>query len=81
MMFEHHRDVDAVGGRARFDEVELRLGAIDEDDPALDVLGVLVLGFQHRLGDHLCRLVVEARPDPFGHRARPHHRGLGSRLA
>ena len=37
---EYHRDVDAVGGGARFDEVELRLGAVDEHDPVLDVLGV-----------------------------------------
>ena len=67
--------VDAVGGGARFDEVELRLGAVDEHDPALDALGVVALGFQQRLGDHLGRLVFEARPDPFGHRARTHRRG------
>ena len=30
---QYHRDVDAVGGGARFHEVELRLGAIDERDP------------------------------------------------
>ena len=38
---EYHRDVHPVGGGARFHQVELRLGAIDERDPALDVLRVL----------------------------------------
>ena len=55
----------------------MRLGAVDEHDPALDALRVVALGFQHRLGDHLGRIVFEARPDPFGHRARTHRRGLG----
>ena len=40
---EDHRDVHAVRGGARFHEVELRLGAVDERDPALAVLGVLAL--------------------------------------
>ena len=65
---EHHRDVHAVGGGARFHQVELRLGAIDERDPALDVLGVLALGFQRRLRDHLPRLPFEARPRPVSPR-------------
>ena len=77
---EYHSDVHAVGGGARFHQVELRLGAVDEHDPALDVLGVLVLGFQRRLGDDLPGLAFEARPDPFGHRAGPHGRGLGPGL-
>ena len=38
----------------------MRLGAVDEHDPALDALRVVALGFQHRLGDHLGRIVFEA---------------------
>ena len=76
---EYHRDVHAVRGGARFHEVELRLGAIDERDPVLDVLGVLALRFQRRFRDHLHRLPFEARPDPYGHRAGPRDPGLGPR--
>ena len=73
-------NVHPVGGGARFHQVELRLGAVDEHDPALDVLGVLALGFQRRLGNHLPGLAFEARPDPFGHQAGPHGPGLGPGL-
>ena len=65
-----------IGGAARFDEVELRLGAVDEHDPVLDVFGVVALGFQRCLGDHLPGLAFQARPDPLGLRAGPHEGGL-----
>ena len=78
---EYHRDVHAVGGGARFHQVELRLGPVDEHDPALGVLGVLALRFQRRLRDHLPRLPFETRPDPFRHRAGPHGPGLVPRLS
>ena len=76
---EGHRDVHAVGGGARLHEVELRLGPVDEHDPALGVLGVLALRFQRRLRDHLPRLPFETRPDPFRHRPRPYDPGSSSR--
>ena len=47
---EDHGDLHAVSGDARLHEVELRLGAVDEHDPALDALGVVALSFQHRFG-------------------------------
>ena len=61
------------------------VGAVDElDDPALDALRVVALGFRsHCLGSpqailHLGRLVFEARPDrparPPGPSSRPHRR-------
>ena len=74
---EDHRDVHAAGGGGLFYQDELRLGAIDERHPVLDVLGVPALGFQRRLGDHIQRLPLDARPDPFGHRAGPHRPGSG----
>ena len=74
---EDHRDLHAEFGGARFHEVELGLGPVDEHDPMLDALGVVALGFQHRLSDHLRRLPFEARPHPFRHRPGPHRRGPG----
>ena len=60
---EYHSNVHAVGGGARFHQVELRLGAVDEHDPAVDVLGVVALGFQRRLGPRSSPRPTAA-PDP-----------------
>lgn len=46
-------DRDAAAGGFRADQVQLVIGAVDQDDPGPQVSGVAGLGLAERGGDHV----------------------------
>ena len=64
-------DARVPAGGLGADEVQLVLGAVDQDDPGPQVAGVAGLGLVERGGDHVRGILADGPGEPLGQGLRP----------
>jgi hypothetical protein len=68
---DHDVDRDGAAGGLGADQVQLVLGAVDQDDPGPQVAGVAGLGLVERGGDHVGGILADGPGQPLGPGLRP----------